>query len=324
MNDFVFTGKVSINEFCAHNSYWRSNCNECIKACPFEALAIDFDNKVVVLDCIGCGVCYSSCENDAVDLSRNEDIEIIKEVEKPSFGCIFAEGENKVSCVTRISENLITYFVLKFGYINIYTGDCNNCKFKNSLEVFGKNLNKAKEILKAFDIDAESIKIEQAKSSEPFEPNLGIARRNILKIKEHLPKRNFLIELVKENIKNRACYDGTINLSINDNCDFCSICESVCPKGAIIIEKDQTAVIYFNPSVCSACKNCIDACPKNAISEERAFVGDLIPKALKLFERPKKTCSCGNIYYTNAEICPECEIKNKKKQELLSYVKDLF
>ncbi|HHS49437.1 MAG TPA: 4Fe-4S dicluster domain-containing protein, partial [Desulfurella acetivorans] len=267
---------------------------------------------------------YSACENDAIDLNRNTDIEIIKSVEKPSFGCIFAEGENKLSCISRISENLITYFVLKFGYISIYTGDCNNCKFKNSLEVFKKNLNKAKEILKALDISSESIKVSQAKLRKPFEPNLGIPRRSIFKVKENLLKRDFLIELVKENIKNRACYDGTINLSINDNCDFCSICESVCPKGAIIIEKDQTAKIYFNPSLCSACKNCIDACPKNAILEEKAFVDDLIPKALKLFEKPKKICSCGNVYYTDAEICPECKIKNKKKEELLSYVKDLF
>lgn len=324
MNDFVFTGKVSINELCAHNSYWKSSCNECIKACPFEALAIDFDNKVVVVDCIGCGVCYSACENDAIDLGRNTDIEIIKGVENPSFGCIFSQGENKLSCVSRITENLIVYFVLKFGYINIYMGDCSNCKFKNSLEIFEKNLNKAKQILEAFCINTESVKIKQAKSSEPFEPNLGIARRNILKIKENIPKRSFLIELVKENIKNHAFYPGIINLSIADTCDFCSICESVCPKGAIIIEKDQTAAIYFNPSVCSACKNCIDACPKNALSEEKAFVNDFIPKALKLFEKPKKICSCGNIYYTDKEICPECEIKNKKKQELLSYVKDLF
>ncbi|AHF97807.1 hypothetical protein DESACE_03100 [Desulfurella acetivorans A63] len=324
MNDFVFTGKISINAFCSHNTYWKSACSKCIEVCPFEALAIDFENNVVVGDCIGCGVCYSACENDAIELNRNLDIDIIKNVTEPSFGCIFAKGDNKISCISRLGENLIVYFVLKFGYINIFKGNCEKCKFKMSLEVFEKNLKKTQEILKALDISFDAVKIEQSSLDKPFEPNFGISRRDVFKIKERVPKRDFLIELIKENIKQSAEYIGTIRLSINEICDFCSICESVCPKGAIIIEKRETAAIYFNPSLCSACKNCIDACPKNAITAKKAFVEDLIPKALKLFEKPKKICSCGNVYYTDEEICPECEIKNKKRQELLSYIKDLF
>ncbi len=327
MNDFVFTGKVSINEFCSHNTFWKSTCSKCVEVCPFEALSIDFDNKVNVLDCIGCGVCYSACENDAIDLHRNLDIEIFKKAEEPTFGCIFALGDNKISCISRLSEHLIVYFVLKFGYINIYKGDCTDCKFRKSLEVFNKNLNKAKQILTAFGKSTDTIVITQEKSTEPFEPTLGMSRRDVFKIKENVPKRKFLIELVKANLidsKKHVPFDSTFRLSIESNCDFCSICESVCPKGAIIVEKNDTAAIYYNPSLCCACNNCIDACPKNAISANEAFVEDLVPKAIKLFEMPKKICSCGNTYYTTSNICPQCELKNKKKEELLSYVKDLF
>ncbi len=323
MNDFVFTGKISINEFCAHKAYTKSTCNQCVKICPFEALVINFDNKVLVLDCIGCGICYNVCENDAIELYKNTDAYIIKNTIEPSFGCIFAEGENKVSCISRLSENLIVFFVLKFGYLKIHKGRCDSCKFQKTLEVFDNALNKAKAILKALNVQANIEVLESP--SAAFEPNLGISRREIIAKKENYPKRNFLIELIKDNIENHKVeYTGTINLLIDKNCNFCSICETVCPKGAIIIEKEETAAIYFNPSLCSACRSCIDACPENAIKESKAFVDDLIPKAVKLFERPKKICACGNVHYTDSETCPECEIKNKKRQELLNYVKDLF
>lgn len=324
MNDFVFTGRISINEFCAHKIYPKSTCNQCVKTCPFEAIAIDLDNNIVVLDCIGCGICYNACENDAISLYKNSDAYIIKNTTEPSFGCIFAKGENKVSCISRLSENIIVFFALKFGQLSINKGNCDSCKFRKSLEVFEDTLNKAKAILDALNIKA---KIEILKSPNGvFEPNLGISRREIFSKKESYPKRDFLIELIKDNsLKNNEVeYTGTISLLIDKNCDFCSICEAVCPKGAIIIEKEETAAIYFNPSVCSACKNCIEACPKNAISYKKAFVSDLIPKAIKLTEKTKKICECGNIFYTDSNICPECEIKNKKRQQLLGYIKDLF
>jgi Pyruvate/2-oxoacid:ferredoxin oxidoreductase delta subunit len=48
-------------------------CWECNERCPMEALSTDADYSSVNLDrCIGCGVCVSTCPNNAIELMRKD------------------------------------------------------------------------------------------------------------------------------------------------------------------------------------------------------------------------------------------------------------
>lgn len=49
-------------------------CGTCIKACPFEAINLDGEDKAVVIfdSCMGCGLCVDECKQGAFALVRDE------------------------------------------------------------------------------------------------------------------------------------------------------------------------------------------------------------------------------------------------------------
>jgi ferredoxin len=49
-----------------------------------------------------------------------------------------------------------------------------------------------------------------------------------------------------------------------EKCIHCGACTSVCPAGALSLDRETMEVI-FQPSLCVACEHCIPACPTNAM-----------------------------------------------------------
>lgn len=50
-----------------------TGCGTCADACPFGALSVEADEKVINWEqCMGCGVCVEKCPNDATSLVRDE------------------------------------------------------------------------------------------------------------------------------------------------------------------------------------------------------------------------------------------------------------
>jgi ferredoxin len=49
-------------------------CGTCVKSCPFKAIALDGEDKAVVIFdlCMGCGLCVDGCKQDAFSLVRDE------------------------------------------------------------------------------------------------------------------------------------------------------------------------------------------------------------------------------------------------------------
>ena len=49
---------------------------------------------------------------------------------------------------------------------------------------------------------------------------------------------------------------------IENRCDFCGTCVSVCPTDAIELDEVQLEIVE---SKCTDCKNCVKICPVNAL-----------------------------------------------------------
>lgn len=49
-----------------------------------------------------------------------------------------------------------------------------------------------------------------------------------------------------------------------ETCVQCGLCTSVCPTGALSIERPEMRVV-FRPEICSACEHCVAVCPPRAM-----------------------------------------------------------
>lgn len=57
-------------------------CGICVKACPFEALALINEQIVVNNKCMGCGVCVAKCPKECLALKRDKDMGAPLEIQK--------------------------------------------------------------------------------------------------------------------------------------------------------------------------------------------------------------------------------------------------
>jgi heterodisulfide reductase subunit A-like polyferredoxin len=56
-----------------------SGCEDCIKSCQFNALAMDgLQAKVNAVRCTGCGVCVLACSTGALGLVRRPEEEVLQ------------------------------------------------------------------------------------------------------------------------------------------------------------------------------------------------------------------------------------------------------
>ncbi len=75
---------------------------------------------------------------------------------------------------------------------------------------------------------------------------------NILAAIRELKNMNVKVEAIESDIK-----------IIKEKCTDCSVCISICPTGALWMDKEWT--VYFDTEKCIACELCIKACPTKAI-----------------------------------------------------------
>jgi len=66
---------VLASGYCAHvDRSLCTGCGTCVKSCPFQAVALDGEDKAVVIfaSCMGCGLCVERCKQEAMSLVQDE------------------------------------------------------------------------------------------------------------------------------------------------------------------------------------------------------------------------------------------------------------
>lgn len=114
-------------------------------------------------------------------------------------------------------------------------------------------------------------------------------------------------------------------VSVSDCCDYCEVCERVCPTKALYwqVGDDNVANLLFDSQKCIACQRC-KICPQQAIelsslTHEQWLAGVRVVRQMQL-----NSCQdCGNKYHTSAstttsKICKWCEMEKRKKADLFN------
>ena len=73
--------------------------------------------------------------------------------------------------------------------------------------------------------------------------------------------------------------------SVNDSCNRCGKCSSLCPSGAIPLNKPNTT----DTSICFSCGRCLVICPKQARNFEGDFYNEKLDFFLKSYSERKES-----------------------------------
>ncbi|MCB9137005.1 MAG: 4Fe-4S binding protein [Caldilineaceae bacterium] len=130
-------------------------------------------------------------------------------------------------------------------------------------------------------------------------------------------ERRFLLHFLEQIPASRRG-DGTFlpDIGVTDSCTACGVCATVCPNGALELEKELTPEqehfrLNFDPASCTACNLCVELCPPQAL----AFTGARSLKEAEpvtLLAGDLKRCKrCRAHFAGPGTLCPACDFRRK-------------
>ncbi|NYB75132.1 4Fe-4S dicluster domain-containing protein [Sedimentibacter hydroxybenzoicus DSM 7310] len=326
---------------------FMKGCHICEQSCREKAISekngnIFFDGKL----CNECGVCRVKCPTQAIMTAECKDEEILtKAAEKQNLviSCSLSDtiGNLKVSCLNSLHPELIAcMFILYEGkkiYFNL--SSCIDCEHGYDEELLRDSLNKALKFVKSMGVNP-SYEIHEEEDNLSELATETISRRNLFKMvkKEsgsmvvktissivHLDESNDSQISIRKTLLKLLKSDKIINNSgnsdvfwecweVNENCDGCGRCVSVCPGKAWKIENtDTTSKLYHNMANCFKCGLCKKACDKKALNKgniDNPFLDEFNLKREILFN----ICNiCSRKYIPKNKEDEKCDICKKKE-----------
>lgn len=301
-------------------------CTSCKEACAYGAIE---SGRIDHALCRECGACIGVCPQGVMYWTEHiqhelfDDIELMLKADiSPKtllFACsdcgsatVYAAGVNRikypavlpliVSCLGSVSENhLLRAFEL--GADSVILAGCNagKCSNKTGFKNAGKKISFIKDVLKAFNIEEERVKILSANPEKPEEfasaikqAETAVKKLGSTKLKKKEPikkeevveekgRREVNLALFKSFSEKLGITKGLVqgDYSFGDAkideelCTLCGACGSVCATGAIksvSSEKNEEGWlqrIIFTHSYCTACRICEELCPDKAITLEQ-------------------------------------------------------
>ncbi len=293
-----------LHEACVRALSVNAGCVLCKEVCLYGA--IDFSSHLPKIDaniCTDCAICAGVCPTEAINVSNKNPASLSVEE-------LFALGVSK-----KMDKIYLEGAKEEEGYLQKKADEVNN-------------------LFLIFEIQCEAVvvltereKLQDSSKRALFrmftKEGAGEIDYSLLRSKKIPPKRElFLDAMAKLELQNKdAAYPLSFATDkyIDDSCDNCSLCYSVCPSGALETTAMKNAII-FSPHLCLKCKLCEDVCEKKSIASlpnlSLALFLERKKKVLKKFSA--KLCpTCGAVFATDNDECPRCTKESEDAMELL-------
>jgi len=317
-------------DICAHGSSGIKGCNNCIDACPTEAI-FSIGDKVEVNPylCQGGGSCASACPSGAIRYSypkAEEQIEFLRcllrdlRAKNSNNGVMLLfydqehGAESVAESIDRLPEFIIPFMVEEVGSIGLDLLSCALAYGANQINIYipalvsdqvaetvQKNIFLLNGLLSQLELSDYQISILHDLESLP---NLDDSSRVLDQVATFAPlgnKRN-VIRSALAHLNSQSpdpaesvplpehALFGQINLDQN-SCTLCMACVSVCP-GKALQDGGDTPALKFIEANCLQCGICAQACPETAIELEARinFDHELIQSSRPLKEEQPFRC----------------------------------
>lgn len=323
-----------------------NGCSKCKDLCPEKAITfkpgkIMFDENI----CSRCGICKAICPTQAIilkGLGEENILRTIKDKDNIIFSCSKKNGVGtlKLSCLNGFhSELLAALFILfkdKKFYFNL--SRCSNCQIINNSCIFLSSLNIAVDFVKLLEINPQYEIINDEADLRGLS-NENISRRELFSLlkKEssylaaqtadtiiggkdnQVSMRRILLKSIEkiEGSQEKTEYDNLPFFAfwnVNDSCDGCGFCQSICLGGAWKVEKEEEKVsISHNSGKCYNCGICANLCSKRAIIKGNFSVDALKSYVIKYDKNLVVCSSCKKKFVPSNEEKKYCAICEKKE-----------
>ncbi|WP_255717005.1 4Fe-4S dicluster domain-containing protein [Salipaludibacillus sp. CUR1] len=350
---------LRINEKkCLRNRYKFSDCDKCIKVCPYDALSL-VNGKVEMEEdrCRSCGQCVHTCPTEALyfeaEMMDKYDNRISQK-EAVTFACTIQSSNDEEDvtfpCLKSLSPEHLMISALYEKKCEVYCDykQCKSCEAAWEPEEGLKWLAEWNEQTESPKVPLVTNKEEKSganrtynrrelfkMTSQQTKSQIGDlildSYKEVIDLKEKIAptqKRQYAIaylkknqELLKMNMANAKTLSDKLNLTginVKGDCNICQTCSSLCPAGALKVVEKDSLKVLEFEA--GRCVNC-DICEKACPSIQKhpvSQLSDLLNKTTLKTMLLDECPKCGSSKHTEEALCEECQRRKDKRESLLS------
>lgn len=344
------------NHLCMNIRSGRHLCRACEEICPVQGIQ-QVGMQVKVEECIGCSQCALVCPTGVFDdlwTAVNKVVSTAKDP-RPYFWitCQKAPPHQdtlQIHCLGELTPELLLYPLwqgIPELYVLYQPEMCEEC-----LCVIGHKQWKStrKKLSNVFHDAALPVHVMDEWTELPTAkgPAVNYSRRGFLRAftseagqvvgemvlknwdvheaqafeqSRSLRRKLLIYTLSKLDVEQRQALepDYLQHPIIEETCSFCASCITLCPAGALQIEKysESHIGISVDPIVCTKCGLCTWTCPEKAITLDQEKSCDASGRRLLLVEGKGQRCRhCHKAFWGSSHIqdqlCPSCRIRHRK------------
>lgn len=295
---------------CAHAASGLTGCQNCVEACPAEAITSDnFKISVDPYLCQGCGTCTSVCPTGAMTYAYPHASDTLNRIRlmlgqyldsdgrHPSILFYETDLANNMDVISRLPVHVlpceveeITSTGMEVWLAALAYGASHVILITDKdtlLDAWQQQLVYAWEILQGMGYTEPRLHLIESGDSEvimdrlqqlppcPQTKRAGFLglddKRTVIRLAVKHLLHHAPAPQVEIPLSNGAPY-GRVEVN-KEACTLCMSCDSLCPKGAITGGGD-TPVLYFVEADCVQCGLCKTGCPENAIQLSPRYLYD--------------------------------------------------
>lgn len=344
------------NHLCLNVRSGRHLCQACEEICPVQGIE-QVGTQVKVEECIGCSQCALVCPTGVFDDLWTAVNKVLKTVKDPRpylwITCQKAppyQDALQIDCLGELTPELLLYPLwqgIPELYVLYQPEMCRECvcavghqQWKSTQEKLSRVFNDAglpvhvmdewielpadkgpavnysrRGFLRAFTSEAGQV------AGEMVLKNWDINEARAFEQSRSLRRKLLIYTLSKLDIEQRQALepDYLQHPTIEGSCSFCASCITLCPSGALQIEKYSKSQIGISvdPLICIKCGLCTHICPEKAIIFDQERSGSISSQRQVLIEGQGQRCShCHKAFWGSSPIqdhlCPSCRIRQRK------------